>query len=124
MRTYRGTASGTAIDVVYLDRDDRDVELFARLVRSIRVRDVDEQRISVKPRVRAAQLVMATSMAERAGARVPAVLAVAPMGDDSAIVALRIIPSRLSSCPRSESSIGSAITTATIAASVSPSMIS
>jgi undecaprenyl-diphosphatase len=88
LRTYHGTANGESIDVVYLDRDDRDVELFARVVRSIRVRDVDEQRISVKPRVRAAQLVMATSMGERAGARVPAVLAVAPMGDDSAIVAM------------------------------------
>ncbi len=75
LRTYRGSANGESIDVVYLDRDDRDVELFARVVRSIRVRDVDEQRMSVKPRVRAAQLVMATSMAERAGARVPAVLA-------------------------------------------------
>lgn len=88
LRTYTGTADGESIDVVYLDRDDRDVELFSRVVRSIRVRDVDEQRISVTPRVRAAQLVMATSMAERAQARVPAVLAVAPMGDDSAIVAM------------------------------------
>ena len=87
LRTYQGTANGNAIDVVFLDRDDRDAELFARVVRSIRVRDVDEQRISVKPRVRAAQLVMATSMAQRAGARVPEVLAVAPTGDDSAIVA-------------------------------------
>ncbi len=88
LRTYTGTANGESIDVVYLDRDDRDVELFSRVVRSIRVRDVDEQRISVQPRVRAAQLVMATSMAERAGARVPGVVAVAPMDDDSAIVAM------------------------------------
>jgi uncharacterized membrane protein YbhN (UPF0104 family)/tRNA A-37 threonylcarbamoyl transferase component Bud32 len=88
LRTYTGAANGESIEVVYLDRDDRDVELFARVVRSIRVRDVDEQRISVKPRVRAAQLVMATSMAQRAGSRVPEVLAVAPMGDDSAVVAM------------------------------------
>lgn len=92
LRTYHGAAGDTsgavAIDVIYLDRDDRDVELFARIIRSIRVRDVDEQSISVRPRVRAAQLAMATSMAERAGARVPEVLAVAPSGDDSAIVAL------------------------------------
>lgn len=88
LRTYRGTAHGEPIDVVYLDRDDRDTELFSRIVRSIRVRDVEEQRISVQPRVRAAQLVMATAMAERAGARVSEVLAVAPTGDDSAMAAL------------------------------------
>ena len=87
VRTYRGTASGTAIDVVYLDQDDRDVELFSRVMRSIRVRDVDEQRLSVKPRIRAAQVATATSMAMRSGARVPAVLSVAPAERDSAIIA-------------------------------------
>jgi uncharacterized membrane protein YbhN (UPF0104 family)/tRNA A-37 threonylcarbamoyl transferase component Bud32 len=87
LRTYRGTAAGAPIDVVYLDRDDRDVELFARIVRSIRVRDVDEQRLAVTPRVRAAQLAMAAAMAERSGARVPAVLAVGPMPGDGAVVA-------------------------------------
>ena len=87
VRTYRGTASGTAIDVVYLDQDDRDVELFSRVIRSIRVRDVDEQRLSVKPRIRAAQLVTATSMASRSGAHVPEVLSVAPAERDSAIIA-------------------------------------
>jgi uncharacterized membrane protein YbhN (UPF0104 family)/tRNA A-37 threonylcarbamoyl transferase component Bud32 len=88
LRTYRGSANGEAIDVIYLDRDDRDAELFARVVRSIRVRDVDEQRISVQPRVRATQLATASLMAKRARARVPEVLAVAPSGDDSAIIAL------------------------------------
>jgi len=92
LRTYSGTANGESIDVVYLDRDDRDAELFARIVRSILVRDVDEQRISLKPQVRAAQLVMTTSMAERAGVRVPEVLAVAPTGDDSTIVAMSSPP--------------------------------
>ncbi len=87
VRTYSGTASDTAIDVVYLDQDDRDVELFSRVMRSIRVRDVDEQRLSVKPRVRAAQLATATSMAQRSGARVPEVLSVAPAERDSAIIA-------------------------------------
>jgi glycosyltransferase 2 family protein len=86
LRTYQGTADGHAIDVVFLDQDDRDIELFARVLRSIRVRDVDEQRLSVKPRVRAAQLALATSMAERAGSRVPEVLAVAPVDRDSAII--------------------------------------
>jgi uncharacterized membrane protein YbhN (UPF0104 family)/tRNA A-37 threonylcarbamoyl transferase component Bud32 len=87
VRTYRGTAAdGAPIDVVYLDQDDRDVELFARIVRSIRVRDVDEQRLSVKPRIRAAQLATATSMAVRSGARVPEVLSVAPSDQDSAII--------------------------------------
>jgi glycosyltransferase 2 family protein len=86
MRTYQGTADGRAIDVVFLDQDDRDIELFSRVLRSIRVRDVDEQRLSVKPQVRAAQLALATSMAERADARVPPVLSVAPIDRDSAII--------------------------------------
>ena len=87
VRIYRGTTDGTAIEVVYLDQDDRDVELFSRVIRSIRVRDVDEQRLSVKPRVRACQLATVTSMALRSGARVPEVLAVAPSERDSAIIA-------------------------------------
>jgi glycosyltransferase 2 family protein len=89
LRTYRGTADGQPIEVLYLDQDDRDVELFARVIRSIRVRDVDEQRLSVKPRIRAAQLAMSTSMATRSGARVPEVLSVAPAESDSAIIASR-----------------------------------
>jgi len=88
VRTYHGRAGADAVDVVYLDRDDRDVELFARVVRSIRVRDVDEQRISVRPRIRAAQLAQATMMAQRAGARVQNLLAVAPTGTDSSIIVL------------------------------------
>jgi undecaprenyl-diphosphatase len=88
LRTYRGLAGGSPIEVIYLDQDDRDLELFSRVLRSIRVRDVDEQRMSVKPRVRAAQLALNTTMAERAGVRVPAVQCVAPTDGDSAIVAL------------------------------------
>ncbi|HSP30006.1 MAG TPA: lysylphosphatidylglycerol synthase domain-containing protein, partial [Ilumatobacteraceae bacterium] len=87
LRTYRGTAGGQPIEVLFLDQDDRDVELFARVIRSIRVRDVDEQRLSVKPRIRAAQLATSTSMARRSGARVPEVLSVAPAERDSAIIA-------------------------------------
>lgn len=87
IRTYRGRSGGSDVDVMFLDQDDRDVEMFARVMRSIRVRDVEEQRLSVKPRVRAAQLALATTMAERAGARVPAILAVAPLVTDSAIIA-------------------------------------
>ncbi|MGB0114639.1 MAG: flippase-like domain-containing protein, partial [Ilumatobacteraceae bacterium] len=84
-RRYHGTIDGQAVDVTYLDRDDRDVELFARVVRSIRVRDVDEQKLSVKPRVRVAQIALATSMAERAGARVPEILSVVPADGESAV---------------------------------------
>jgi uncharacterized membrane protein YbhN (UPF0104 family)/tRNA A-37 threonylcarbamoyl transferase component Bud32 len=87
LRTYRGMADSQPIEVLFLDQDDRDVELFARVIRSIRVRDVDEQRLSVKPRIRAAQLAMTTSMAIRSGARVPEVLSVAPAQSDSAVVA-------------------------------------
>jgi len=87
-RRYHGRAGGEPVDVVYLDRDDRDVELFARVVRSIRVRGVDEQRISVRPRIRAAQLAQSTMMAQRAGARVQEVLAIAPTGTESSIIVL------------------------------------
>jgi uncharacterized protein (TIRG00374 family) len=86
-RTYRGTANGQPIEVLYLDQDDRDVELFSRVLRSIRVRDVDDQRLSVTPRIRAAQLAASTSMALRTGARVPEIFSVAPAEHDSAIVA-------------------------------------
>ncbi len=94
VRVYRGTAEGHDVEVIYLDQDDRDVELFARVMRSIRVRDVDEQRLSVKPRVRAAQLALATTMAERAGARVTGVLSVAPVARDNAIIAMSAAPGR------------------------------
>ena len=94
LRAYRGTADGAPIEVIYLDQDDRDLELFSRVLRSIRVRDVDEQRMSVKPRVRAAQLALNTTMAERAGVRIPDVLCVAPTERDSAIVALSVPPGR------------------------------
>ena len=94
LRTYRGTADGAPIEVIYLDQDDRDLELFSRVLRSIRVRDVDEQRMSVKPRVRAAQLALNTTMAERAGVRISEVLSVAPTDRDSAIVALSVPPGR------------------------------
>jgi uncharacterized protein (TIRG00374 family) len=94
LRTYQGTAAGRAIEVVYLDQDDRDVEFVSRVMRSIRVRDVDEQRLSIRPRVRAAQLALATTMAERAGARVPEVLAVAPTDNDSAIIVTAAPPGR------------------------------
>ncbi len=89
VRGYRGRSSGELIDVWFLDQDDRDAEVFARLVRSIRVRDVDEQRLSVSPRSRAAQLATSTSMTWRSGARVPEVLSVAPADRNSAIVATR-----------------------------------
>ncbi|MGA9276366.1 hypothetical protein, partial [Ilumatobacter sp.] len=85
LRTYHGTAAGRFVDVTYLDRDDRDAELFARVIRSIRVRDVDEQKLSTKPRIRVAQLALATSMAERAGARVPEILSAAPVDSQSAV---------------------------------------
>ena len=50
--------------------------------------------MSVKPRVRAAQLALNTTMAERAGGRVCAVECVAPTDRDSAIVALSVPPGR------------------------------
>lgn len=85
LRTYRGRDGNGLVDVTYLDRDDRDAELFSRVIRSIRVRDVDEQKLSVKPRVRVAQIALATSMARRTGARVPEILAAAPADDESAV---------------------------------------
>lgn len=94
LRVYRGTADGAPIEVVYLDQDDRDLELFSRVLRSIRVRDVDEQRVSVKPRVRAAQLALNSTMAGRAGVRTSEVLCVAPTERDSAVVALSVPPGR------------------------------
>lgn len=88
LRRYRGTIDGRAADVLYLDRDDRDAELFAGVVRAIRVRGVDEQRVSVTPRIRAAQWTTSTLMAQRAGVSVPEVLAVVPADDESAVIVL------------------------------------
>jgi glycosyltransferase 2 family protein len=92
LRRYQGSVDGRVVDVVYLDRDDRDVELFARIVRSVRVRDVDEQRLSVQPRIRATQWATATMMAERAGATVPEVRAVVPADTDRAVIVFEATP--------------------------------
>ena len=87
-RSYRGSSGGRPIEVVYIDRDDRDVDLLARAVRTIRVRDVDEQSLSVRPTQRVQHHAVVTMMAEQAGARVPKVYAVVPAERESALIAL------------------------------------
>jgi uncharacterized membrane protein YbhN (UPF0104 family)/tRNA A-37 threonylcarbamoyl transferase component Bud32 len=93
-RSYRGSSDGNEIAVVYLDRDDRDVDLLARAVRTIRVRDVDEQSLSVRPMQRVQHEAVVTMMALQTGARVPVVHAVVPAVRDSAIIALDVPPGR------------------------------
>ena len=73
---------------MYIDRDDRDVDLLARVVRTIRVRDVDEQSLSARPTQRVQHHAVVTMMAEQAGARVPKVYAVVPAERESALIAL------------------------------------
>ena len=87
-RSYHGSSGGNDIAVVYLDRDDRDVDLLARVVRTIRVRDVDEQSLSVRPLQRVQHEAVVTMMALQAGARVPVVHTVVPAERESAIIAL------------------------------------
>ena len=93
-RSYRGSSDGNDIAVVYLDRDDRDVDLLARVVRTIRVRDVDEQSLSVRPLQRVQHEAVVTMMALQTGARVPVVHAVVPAARESAIIALDVPPGR------------------------------
>ncbi len=87
-RSYRGSSNGKEFEVVYLDRDDRDVDLLARTVRTIRVRDVDEQSLSARPQQRVQHQAVVTMLALQAGARVPGVHAVVPAERESAIIAL------------------------------------
>ncbi len=87
-RSYLGTSGGRPIEVVYIDRDDRDVDLLARAVRTIRVRDVDEESLSAQPDQRVQHHAVVTLMAEQAGARVPKVYAVVPAARESALIAL------------------------------------
>ena len=87
-RSYLGTSAGRPIEVVYIDRDDRDVDLLARAVRTIRVRDVDEESLSAQPDQRVQHHAVVTLMAEQAGARVPKVYAVVPAARESALIAL------------------------------------
>ena len=93
-RSYRGSSEGNEIAVVYLDRDDRDVDLLARVVRTIRVRDVDEQSLSVRPLQRVQHEAVVTMMALQAGARVPMVHAVVPAARESAVIALDVAAGR------------------------------
>lgn len=88
VRTYRATMDGRVVEVQFVDRDDRDVELLSRLWRAVRVRDVEAQRSAVRPRTRAAQHAVVADMAGRAGVRVADVLAVVPGPGDSAVVVL------------------------------------
>jgi len=88
VRSYRATLDGHDVEVQFVDRDDRDVELLSRVWRAVRVRNVEEQRLSIRPRTRAAQHAVVSDMAERAGVGVPDVLAVVPAPRDSAVVVL------------------------------------
>ena len=88
VRSYRATMNGADIEVQYLDRDDRDVEMMARLWRVTRIRDVEEQRLSTNPRTRSAEQAVVSTMAAEAGVRVPKVLGVVPAPRDSAVVVI------------------------------------
>ena len=72
-RSYLGASDGRDVEVVFIDRDDRDVDLLARTWRAIRVRDVDEQGLSSRPVQRVQHQAVVTMLALEAGARVPAV---------------------------------------------------
>jgi glycosyltransferase 2 family protein len=64
------------------------------VVRTIRVRDVDEQSLSMRPVQRVQHEAVVTMMALQTGARVPVVHAVVPAARDSAIIALDVPPGR------------------------------
>src|SRR6056297_1188565 len=88
VRSYRAALDGHDVEIQFVYRDDRDVELLSRVWGAVRVRNVEEQRLSIRPRTRAAQHAVVSDMAERAGVRVPDVLAVVPAPRDSAVVVL------------------------------------
>ena len=89
-RTYVGTSSGRDVDVVFLDRDDRDADLLAKIVRSVRAYSVDDERLSLKPERRVEHEALVTLMAQQAGARVPSVYAIASTGRENAVIALDV----------------------------------
>ncbi len=94
-RTYLGSAGGTAVRIAFIDRDDRDADLLARFVRSLRVHSVGEDNLSMQPRRRVEHEALVTMMARQAGASVPRVHAVVPTERDSAVIALDAPPGSL-----------------------------
>ncbi len=86
-RIYGGRSNGTPVRVAYLDRDDRDADLLARGIRTIRVQSLDDESLSARPRRVAEHEALLSMMGRQAGASVPEVLAVAPLGQDSAVIA-------------------------------------
>ncbi|MEM9517484.1 MAG: flippase-like domain-containing protein, partial [Actinomycetota bacterium] len=87
-RTYVGTTSNGPIVVTYADQDDRDAALLSQLIRAVRVHSVDDDTLSVQPDRRVAHQGLTTAMARRADVRTPDVVAVAPAGPESAVIAL------------------------------------
>ena len=89
-RTYLGTSSGRDVEVVFLDRDDRDADLLAQLLRSVRVHSVDEDSLSLRPERRVEHEALVTLMAQQAGTRVPSVYAISSSERESAVIALDV----------------------------------
>jgi len=89
-RTYFGTSPRGPVKVVFLDRDDRDADILASLIRAVRVYSVDEDSLSLRPERRVEHEALATLLAKQAGVRVPSVFAVASSERESAVIALEV----------------------------------
>lgn len=93
-RTYVASSEDGDLHVAYLDRDDRDADLLARFLRTLRAHSVDEDALAVRPQARVAHEGLVTMLSERAGVRVPHLRAVVPTENDSAIIAFDAPPGR------------------------------
>ena len=87
-RGYTGTVDGAPVRVDYLDQDDRDADLLARFVRSLRVHSLDDDVLSTRARDRVEHEALVTMLAGEAGVRVPRVRAVVPSARDAAVIAV------------------------------------
>jgi glycosyltransferase 2 family protein len=89
-RTFAAAApDGEVVHVKLVDADERDVQLLYRLVRSLRVKSLDDERPSWDPARVVDHEALTSLLALQAGVRVPAVVAVTEAHDGEGVIAIR-----------------------------------
>lgn len=83
------TPRGDVAHVKLVDADERDVQLLYRVVRSLRVKSLDDERPSWDPARVVDHEALTSLLALQAGVRVPAVVAVTEAEDGEGVIAIR-----------------------------------
>lgn len=94
-RTFTAVGEGgDAAFVKLVGRDERNAEVLLRIVRTLRVRGLEEERPGWSPERVVEHEALAASLARRAGARVTSPLAVGTTADGDGLVVLEAVPGR------------------------------